>query len=366
MKRHYKYLSKVDLKKGSLWVINPSRAVRKALDVGYESYNNYQEARDRSLQLEQAFDDYKRTQRPTKKLHIEEDTVDALWQFYTSRPQFRELSANSRRTYSFLYRTASDMRVGKSNIPFGRMLVKNVTVKTADDLFMTLKNDKSVHRANSVVKVLRRIWFVGRRGILSDTASNPFQQMGLQKLHRRKTRWTPSDVNTFVTTADELGYPSIGTMALMCYELCQRPGDMRKLRWSSFDGEFFSFVQEKTGQEMSLDASPVLLDRFNNMERGDDDDHIITYEATGRPYDMRMYAKIAQHVRTTAKLNPDLQIRDLRRSGATEMGEAGCTEDEIAAVTGHTSRQMLEIYVNPTRKTAARGMQKRWQNARHE
>jgi len=331
MKRHYKYMQKVKLKGGTKWVINPSRAVRKALDVGYEPYDTYHEARDRSVELEKAFEDYKRSQRVTKKMHIEEDTVDALWQFYTSRDAYQKLSANSRRTYSFLYRTASDMRVGKSNIPFGRMLVKNVTVKTADDLFLVLKHNKSLHRANSVVKVLRRIWFVGRRGVLSD-----------------------------------LGFSSVGTLALLCYDLCQRPGDMRQLLWSNFTGDLFSFTQEKTGQEMNLELSPRLSERFSDIQRGDDDEFIVTYEATGRPYDMRMYAKIAQHVRTVAKLDPNLQIRDLRRSGATTMGEAGCTEDEIAAVTGHTSRQMLEIYVNPTRKTAARGMQKRWQHEGHQ
>lgn len=366
MKRHYKYLQKVKLKGGTKWVINPSRAVRKALDVGYEPYDTYIEARDRSTELEKAFDDYKRSQRVTKKMHIEEDTVDALWQFYTSRDAYQKLSANSRRTYSFLYRTASEMRIGKSNIPFGRMLIKNVTAKTADDLFLVLKNSKSLHRANSVVKVLRRIWFVGRRGVLSDSASNPFQQMGLQKLNPRRTRWTSDEVNTFVRTADDLGFKSVGTLALLCYDLCQRPGDMRQLIWANFNGDLFSFTQEKTGQEMNLELSPRLSERFSDIPRGDDDDFIITYEATGRPYDMRMYAKIAQHVRTVAKLDPDLQIRDLRRSGATTMGEAGCTEDEIAAVTGHTSRQMLEIYVNPTRKTAARGMQKRWQHEGHQ
>lgn len=363
MKRHYKYMQQVKLKQGMIWVINPSKAVRKALDVGYEKYDSFQEAKDRSLQIEAAFDHYKRTQRPTKKLHIEEDTVDSLFQFYTSRDAFKSLSENSKRTYRFLYKTASELRIGQSNIPFGRMLIKSVSAKTADDLFLTIKNEKSDHRANSVVKVLRRIWFVGRRGVLGDGASNPFQQMGLKKLTIRRIRWLPDDVDAFVSMADKMGYHSVGTLALLCYDMCQRPGDMRKLLWGNFDGEAFKFNQEKTQTPMDLELSPCLSKRFADIARGDDDDFIIKYEATGRPYDMRMYAKIAQLVRTKAKLSSDLQIRDLRRSGATEMGQAGCTEDEIAAVTGHTSRQMLEIYVNPTRKTAARGMQKRWGNA---
>jgi integrase len=363
MKRHYKYLSKRKKKHGYSWVISPSRAIKKALGVGFEQYNTHEEARKRSIDLEAAFDHWKRTQKPIKKLHIEDDTVDALFSFYTSRDAYKKLSDNSKKTYKFLYTTASSMRIGQSNDYFGRMLVKNVSAQVADDLYLIIKTNKSLHRANGVAKILRRIWFVGRRGPLGNDAPNPFQQMGLQKLLRRKVMWTEDEVLQFVSKADELGYSSVGTLALLCYDLCQRPGDMRQLLWSNFDGETFDFTQEKTSTDMELEISPRLSKRFADMVRGNDEDCIINYEATGRPYDMRMYAKVAQHVRTQANLNPDLQIRDLRRSGATEMGQSGATEDEIAAVTGHTSRQMLEIYVNPTRKTASRGMQKRWQNA---
>ena len=72
MKRHYKYLQKVKLKGGTKWVINPSRAVRKALDVGYEPYDTYIEARDRSTELEKAFDDYKRLK---IKAHVQKPSL---------------------------------------------------------------------------------------------------------------------------------------------------------------------------------------------------------------------------------------------------------------------------------------------------
>lgn len=360
MKRHYKYMSKRVRKGDTVWVINPSQAVRKALGVGFEQYNTFEAAKDRSLELELAFDDHKRAQKPIKRMHIAENTVDALYQFYKSRDAYQKLSKNTRRTYDFLFQTASNMRIGQSNIQFGRMLVKNVTATVADDLYLLVKTEKSLHRANSVAKILRRVWYVGRRGPLRDDYPNPFQQMGLQPLVSRRTRWYPEDFQKFIDTADRMGYPSVGTLALLCYDLCQRPGDMRKLTWDNFDGQCFVFTQEKTGQEMYLEASPRILERFAALKRRAGDKTIIVYEATKRPYDMRMYAKIAQMVRQEAGLSPDLQIRDLRRSGATEMGEAGCTEDEIAAVTGHTSRQMLQIYVNPTRKTASRGMQKRF------
>ena len=96
MKRHYKYLSKRKKKHGYSWVISPSRAIKKALGVGFEQYNTHEEARKRSIDLEEAFDHWKRTQKPIKKLHIEDDTVDALFSFYTSRDAYKKLSDNSK------------------------------------------------------------------------------------------------------------------------------------------------------------------------------------------------------------------------------------------------------------------------------
>ena len=42
------------------------------------------------------------------------------------------------------------------------------------------------------------------------------------------------------------------------------------------------------------------------------------------------------------------------------MAESGATEDELMAVTGHTSREVLSTYVKKTEKLAARGVNKRF------
>ena len=54
----------------------------------------------------------------------------------------------------------------------------------------------------------------------------------------------------------------MGTLAMLCYDLCQRPGDMRQLTWEQFDGESFDFYQEKTGVKIEIDASPRLVKRL--------------------------------------------------------------------------------------------------------
>jgi hypothetical protein len=50
---------------------------------------------------------------------------------------------------------------------------------------------------------------------------------------------------------------------------------------------------------------------------------------------------------------------DLRRSGLTELGEAGATDDELRSVSGHKTREMVAAYVLPTDVQAGNALKKR-------
>jgi integrase len=73
-----------------------------------------------------------------------------------------------------------------------------------------------------------------------------------------------------------------------------------------------------------------------------------------------MYNKKAVEIRQRAMLPSKLTMKCLRHSGATELGEADATEDQIASVTGHKSRQMLNIYVKKTKRLAETAQNKRF------
>ncbi len=46
-------------------------------------------------------------------------------------------------------------------------------------------------------------------------------------------------------------------------------------------------------------------------------------------------------------MGTDVQFRDLRRTLATALGAAGCTDDQIRAITGHKTRSVVAVYVRP-------------------
>lgn len=363
-----KYVERRERAHGFVWAVNPPTNVREALEIGYEQYEDRIDAVKRSEEITQAYDAYKRGIK--QEVYIKENSVQGLVAAYKRTNSWSKLSENTKRSYNQLLRDAMTLRLGNSPIIFGDMFSRNVKVEHAEMLYASLCESISTHRANHVCKVLRRIWFVGLR--LGNVRVNPFQKMGLKTLESRTVLWSPQDVQKFIETADANNLWSIGTLALLCYDLCQRPGDMRQLKWSDYDNGIFKFNQEKTGTLVKIPASPRLRERLSRVvtqqqfvdkwdrEIETNDDHIVLYEHTGKPYDRRMYSKVAARVRNLAKLSSDLQIRDLRRTGATEMAEAGCTEDELRSVTGHQSRDVLSIYVRPTDKLAAAGINKRF------
>lgn len=338
-----------------IWAFNPPAYVRELVQVSYAQFDHRIDAENYAKEVYVLFQDAKRRQK--KEVYVVTGTVKGLVASYKRTNAWGSLSDNTKRTYNQLLSACYDIRLGQSNVSFGDMMASNVSSMHSEALYTYLKMNVSEHRANHTVKVLRRVWMVCQKKSL--VRANPFTQMGLRKLPERVVLWEPEQVDKFIQTADDMGLWSIGTLALLCYHLCQRPGDMRQLLWANFDGQVFDFVQEKTKQHVTIPASPALIDRLNGCERSKADT-ILFYEATERPYDRYMIYKVAARVRKAAGLPDGLQMRDLRRTGATEMAEAGCTEDELRSVTGHQSRGVLNTYVRPTKKLAAGGMSKRF------
>jgi integrase len=358
MQEKIKYLEKRDRKGGPIWVCNPSDYAREHVGATYEQFQSRAEAVDHCKMIARAVEEFERTRE--KQLKLDRETVDALFHFYTQHKAFKHKAENTKRTYRFLYKTVAHLRIGGSNAPFGQVLARSVDAAMADKVYDAVRETYSVHRANGVCKILRRIWFTGRRGFLAPNAVNPFAQMGLTETPPRVVLWEPEQVSEFISQADKQGLNSIGTLALLCYDLCQRPGDMRKVTWSQYVGGVFTFIQEKTKAEIQIEVSPRLKQRLSGLTRGSDDDPIVMCETTGKAYDNRLYSKYAFRIRQAAGLPEQLQLRDLRRTGATELAEAGCTEDELRSVTGHMSRNVLNVYVRPTKKLAESAMSKRF------
>ena len=352
---HYK---EITLKSGkTAHAFKPSQSLQDKLGVKYEQYDRKEDALARIEAALQALAIYKASGQGVDTPIG--STVGALVRAVQDSSGWDALSDNSKRNYDTLLRSVLNLHLINKR-PLHDQLVANIRPRQAEAIYKELRRQKSLTTANQCIKVLRRIW--AKAPAFDFNVSNPFAELTLLPTPARTTRWDRTELDLFITTADANGLASIGTIAALAFELGQRPSDCRSMTWSNYRDGFFVFKQQKTGAEMDIPATALLRERINQIKllsNCQPDAPIATYEGTGERYSGRLYRKKAELVRELAGLDNNLKISDLRRSAATELGDSGCSEDQLKSITGHRSRAVLNTYVQTTRHQAQAAQDKR-------
>jgi len=78
-----------------------------------------------------------------------------------------------------------------------------------------------------------------------------------------------------------------------------------------------------------------------------------------RPYSIHRLPKVARRIMGEAGLPNSLRLSDLRRTGTTEMVEAGVSMGNIMSVTGHANPQSVKPYMKNTFNSAEHALTKR-------
>lgn len=124
----------------------------------------------------------------------------------------------------------------------------------------------------------------------------------------------------------------------------QREGDLLRMRWSDYDGESVYVAQEKTGEKLWIFCHAALRAKLNAWKADRKATTILT-DSKGRPY--AKPASFATVFSAERKKHPTLNglvFHGLRKTAAAKLAEAGCSSLEIAAITGHKTLDMIELY----------------------
>jgi integrase len=359
-----KYLKTYETASGATrYAFSPSATLQKALGYSFEVCADFSTALAKCQAADEAFQAFKKTGFSPFPVQSAVTSYADILDAYFASSRWASLKPGSRRTYRSVINTVSSMTLDGLQPMRTISSATEINVAYGEKLYAALVTTNSINYANAAVNILSAVWDCAI--YMELLAKNPFSGIRLLKAPSRSVRWTPNDVRTFIDTADACGIPSIGTIALMAYELCQRPIDCRSLRWSAFNDGAFFIQQAKTGAAVNIPATPALSQRMTMIagrSNQQPDDVIAPYEVTGQQYSERLYRKKAAFIRSKAGLPEELKLSDLRRSGATVLGESGCSEDEIRSITGHKSRQIVSTYVVPTSAMAAAAQQKRINN----
>jgi integrase len=141
----------------------------------------------------------------------------------------------------------------------------------------------------------------------------------------------------------------------MAYEWCQRIGDMRVLKWENVDlprGHLY-LEQSKRRSVVFLPIS----DGLTAMLKEQKEDFgfqpyvcpkIKPVQGEYKPYGMYEVGMLARRVMRRIGLSDELRLMDLRRTGVTEMVDAGVDISQIMSVTGHTNIGSVQPYIKNT------------------
>jgi integrase len=182
----------------------------------------------------------------------------------------------------------------------------------------------------------------------------------LYKSDRSEKIWTPELERRLL--ADE--HPEFVRLWQFGYWTAMRQGDLGNMAAISFDGEWLVYKPQKTEKSTGVTvhlpvfALPPLAALLSSGPWP-----LVT--PTGKAWHHRNIGKTFQRAKEAAGMaGLDLHFHDLRGTTVTRLLEAGCTEAEVASITGHSigKGNMIGRYAQRSREYALNAYTK-WSGA---
>ena len=312
-------------------------------------------------------------------------TFDWMVAQYKASPKWQRLAAGTRADYDRSLALVSEHKL-KDGRRFGELSLRSITPGAADRMHEQLLNAGNGHRqrtAKLAMDVCRRAWGVAYRSHpTSVPAQNPFSKMGLSYRPRKTRAATTDELNAFVAKADELGHRSIGTAALIAFWWLQREEDIfLRLAWSHYcpadaPGSV-RIIHNKTGEAVDVplydqDGTqlwPDLMARLDSeprlgtllvMRDGPDLKKMVHLPwATSASNPVRHVQRIVAQIRNAAGLPSDITFTSFRHGGHTDAADAGLTDAQIRALSGHKTAAMISVYAKRTKDQRLAAARKR-------
>ncbi len=286
--------------------------------------------------------------------------------FRQAHDQRRAPSPSNLSTLITLYRGSSDFRrtklgtrheydryLDKIRTKFGQLPLEELQQPSTRGAFKEWRDSlaDTPRTADFAWMVLVRVLsFTKDRGMIS---VNIAERGGrLYRSTRRDWTWSDADVAAFQAVA-----PSYMCLAIqLALWTGQRKGDLLRLTWRDFDGANLRFTQSKTKSRVLVPMGPLA-----DILRSQSGSGAILRNSHGGAWTSDGFNSSWRKCCAKAGIT-DLTFHDLRGTAITRMALAGCTVPEIAAVTGHSLKDVETIldmhYLGGRAELAASAMRK--------
>lgn len=221
-------------------------------------------------------------------------------------------------------------------------------------------NSERWRQANYLVQVMIVLMNHARLiGFLRKEHGNPAKGIPLFKQQSEGWEPWPDDIRA--------EFEEIATSrARLVYELCigtgQRIGDVLSIRWSHLQNGAYDCTQGKTDKELWIPLTDRLKAYLASVEKRG---LTVVTDASGRPVRYRTVAEEMRKVKGKMQ-HPEASkyvTHGLRKNATIELYRAGCDDEMVKAVTGHSGVEMLKKYGGKVRQ---RELATRAQEARNK
>jgi integrase len=251
----------------------------------------------------------------------------SLLQGYQASDDFRQLRDRTRADYT------RQIRIIEKE--FGDFPLSALADRRSRGVFMAWRDKlamRSRRQADYAFVVLSLVlaWAMDR-GLI---AVNPCARGGrVYRGNRVDKIWTADDEAAFLKSA-----PAHLHLPLALWT-GQRQGDLLRLPWSAYDGARIRLRQSKTGVPVSFKVGAPLKAALDATAKRSP---IILTNSEGKPWTADGFRVSWRKAQAAAGV-AGVTFNDLRGTAVTRLALVGCTEAEIAAITGHTLRDVRSI-----------------------
>lgn len=247
---------------------------------------------------------------------------------YKAAPEFTGLAPSTRRAY-LNYIKLIEIEFG--DLPLAALADRRVRgdFKTWRDSFA-----ETPRKADYAWTTLARIMsFAKDRGII---ATNPCERGGRLYVADRKDKiWTERHIAALLSVASQ----EIQLAVILALWSGQRQGDLLRLPWSAYESPHIRLRQSKGGRRVVMPAGSPLRTMLDAAERRGP---LILTNTFGRPWTSDGFRSSWAKACARAGIS-GLTFHDLRGTAVVRLAIAGATVPQIAAVTGHSLKDVETI-----------------------
>ena len=272
-------------------------------------------------------------------------TFASLITAYISSPEYGELAESSKRKYHY---HLDQMRKRFGHLRYDSMSRKYV-IAYRDSMASTPAT------ANHAIKLLTMLfnYAIDRELVKTNPAARvkklktgdgwqPWPEVALERFHEQ------------ARGAARLGF-------MLALYTGQRKADVIKMRWSDITADgYIKVKQSKTGAELFIPVHPTLAAELARVEKRG---LAIVGQSDGRPYTTNGFNSVWRSERARLGLG-GVVFHGLRKNAVEALYEADCTPQQVQAISGHASLEMVAHYgKGASQKVLATQAMNRWKTS---